>query len=470
MVDEAELSEREQEILRLVATGASNKDIALKLLISPNTVKVHLRNIFTKIEVVSRTGATLYAIRQGLVSSPNNLPAANNGIDASTFADDAHPRDETSSPISISTFEETETSNKSALSQKAAAGIRRRNIILVSGGVILAIILAFIILRRAGWVGLPVSTPTQPSIQANPEARWQVRPVLPEEVKSMAAAVYENELIIISGETPTGITGSVYQFDTTDGAWKDLATKPTPVADVTAVLLGEKIYVPGGRLTSGKMTQVLEVFDPRHDQWESKAPLPIAVSGYALAAWEGRLYLFGGWDGVHILASVYTYDPEQDRWTPRTTMPVARTYAGAAASNGKVFVIGGFDGKHALPSNEVYFPDRDGTNETPWDERTPLQTGRYAMGITSLADIIYLVGGITDNPTDQQSLQYIVQQDNWQPFENPPSPAGSNLVQVAFQDQVMILGGQASDKIVNQFLSYHAIYKVQIPSVRKSEP
>ena len=70
-----ELSERELEILRLVATGASNKEIASRLFISANTVKVHLRNIFTKIGVVSRTEATLYALKNGLVD-PSYLPKA----------------------------------------------------------------------------------------------------------------------------------------------------------------------------------------------------------------------------------------------------------------------------------------------------------------------------------------------------------------------------------------------------------
>ena len=63
-----ELSERELEILGLVVTGATNQQIAQKLIISVNTVKAHLRNIFGKLGVESRTEATLYAIQHNLVS------------------------------------------------------------------------------------------------------------------------------------------------------------------------------------------------------------------------------------------------------------------------------------------------------------------------------------------------------------------------------------------------------------------
>ena len=64
-----DLTERETEVLRLMAQGQSNKQIARSLQISEKTVKTHVSNILSKLGVQSRTQATLYAIRIGLVSA-----------------------------------------------------------------------------------------------------------------------------------------------------------------------------------------------------------------------------------------------------------------------------------------------------------------------------------------------------------------------------------------------------------------
>jgi two-component system, NarL family, response regulator LiaR len=62
------LTERETEVLRLLAQGKSNKEVAQALTIGEKTVKTHVSNILSKLGVPSRTQAALYAVRIGLVS------------------------------------------------------------------------------------------------------------------------------------------------------------------------------------------------------------------------------------------------------------------------------------------------------------------------------------------------------------------------------------------------------------------
>jgi DNA-binding NarL/FixJ family response regulator len=69
---EQSLTERELFVLRLVASGASNQEIAQKLSISVNTVKSHLKNILDKLQLENRTQAATYAVKHGLVSSREN--------------------------------------------------------------------------------------------------------------------------------------------------------------------------------------------------------------------------------------------------------------------------------------------------------------------------------------------------------------------------------------------------------------
>jgi DNA-binding NarL/FixJ family response regulator len=61
------LSERELEVLRLVAKGLRNKEIGAKLDIAEDTVKVHVKNIFSKLEVIDRTEAVVTASQRGFI-------------------------------------------------------------------------------------------------------------------------------------------------------------------------------------------------------------------------------------------------------------------------------------------------------------------------------------------------------------------------------------------------------------------
>jgi NarL family two-component system response regulator LiaR len=62
-----DLTARELEVLRLIARGQSNRQIAEELVISEKTVKTHVSNILSKLHLADRTQAAIYALREGLV-------------------------------------------------------------------------------------------------------------------------------------------------------------------------------------------------------------------------------------------------------------------------------------------------------------------------------------------------------------------------------------------------------------------
>jgi|GEM_PF-299894 len=77
------LTEREKDVLRLVARGATNRDIAEELVITENTVKVHLRNILDKLQLRNRQQAAAYAVQEGLIARVLPGSTYSNGVNGS---------------------------------------------------------------------------------------------------------------------------------------------------------------------------------------------------------------------------------------------------------------------------------------------------------------------------------------------------------------------------------------------------
>ena len=412
--DEYDLSEREREILQLVATGASNKEIAQRLFISPNTVKVHLRNIFAKIGVASRTEATLTAMRMGLVEGMQPTPP------------------ETGEELPLTP----------PVIQPQWIGLRTSLVVML---------LALLVVLSAWLLPLlrPAPAATIPAASATPAASWLPRAAPPAPPGEAAATVYEGKLYLISGRAGQSLSGAVLRYNPQTNRWDQRAAKPLPVRLAQAALIGEQIYVPGGRTAQDQPSDQLEIYDPRLDRWLSGARLPLPLSDYALAALEGRLYLFGGWDGKTIQDNVWVYDPQSDRWTAQGRLPSARSQMGAAALNGKIFLIGGWDGRNALNEVLSYYPNR----EAPWESRAALTRPRYAMGAAALLDQVYILGGSEDSAP----LQYNTTQDRWLSYPAPEIPLQGPITLLALETQLHLLtpGGQHQ--------AYQALYTLLAP-------
>lgn len=508
MINETnQLSEREREILRLVATGLSNQQIANQLGISINTVKVHLRNVFGKIGVASRTEATLYALRSGIVAVeaadvpamlPSDEPVLVQAEDAPALPPSqpltaAVPPGESVVPAPETTAEmivpavldsasapappELDRADLSAAPVPRLAepvpheGRRRRGLLRSALGLLGLLLFGTLMIASAhalGWIEVrALSTvggsvdPATPSAAADQRTRWQELPALPEPRAAFAVASLSDQIYVIGGENQDGVLGSVVRYDVGFEAWASLSDKPTPVSDARAVVLGEKIYVPGGRGSSdpGDVVAAFERYDPRTESWEKLRDMPQPRSGYALATAEGRLYLFGGWDGARYRQDVFEYDPGRDEWQERTPMPTARAYGDAAVVDASIYVLGGENESGPLATSELYFPAREG--EQPWVRRPPMPQARSRFGAVGVSSpsVIYIIGG------DQamEPLQYNADTDRWQPLVAPARPIGSQPGVIQQDTTIVTLGGKLDASTYSETMQrYQALYTLPL--------
>ncbi len=433
------LSERELEIMRLVATGATNRQIAHTLNISVNTVKVHLRNIFDKLTVQSRTEATMALVRAGLIAT-----------EAGQAAGDSSP---TSSepPEAVAPAAATEGTNRN----------RPVFLLLVAGVAILAGILAWN--QGFAWsVSAPV---TKTAVQVSP-TRWQSEPSLDLPRFGMGVVAYRGRIFVLAGGTTTpgqagetvGVTGRSAALDPATSSWTDLPHKPTPVQDVQAAALEGRLLVPGGQLASGAITTTVEAFDLATETWQRMPDLPAPRSRYALAVLEGRLILFGGWDGTAVQSSVLEYDSDAGAWHELTPLPTARADMACAVIEDSAYLLGGTDGQQPLSEAIAYQINAEDARSGPWSRLRDLPAPRAGASAVAIARSIYLIGGGKNLP----GIRYDLTSETWMPLSSPASTPWYGMGVATVDDRLYVLGG-LMDEPVGDVWSYTALYRYFLP-------
>ncbi len=439
-----ELSERESELLALLATGATNQQIAFALHISVNTVKTHLRNIFEKLGVESRTEAALYAVQHNLVSGM----AGAQGIESAAPAAAALP----------------EIPSPAALPWAPTWVVLCAVALLLAAGVG-----AFLWPLEAA----PGAAPANPfvddtAVQSQPlpasvSGRWQRQAGLNQARARFAQAVVSDTILVIGGLTADGWSGAVEAYTAADGAWLRRADKPTPVANIGAAVVNGLVYIPGGLDASGQAVNIHEVYDPVADAWHTAAPLPRPVCAYAIAPAPGGYYLLGGWDGSAYLSTVYRYDAASDSWSEAGALTSARGFAAAVTEGGRIYLVGGYDGRRVLDLVESFDPAA--SDAFTWQEHAQLTIPRAGLGLAALNGSLYAVGGGWQRPV-ATSERYDIAGDNWTSFDAPltgswrslgfsvlDTPAGSFLAAV----------GGWSDGYLAAVWLYQAQYRVFVP-------
>jgi DNA-binding CsgD family transcriptional regulator/N-acetylneuraminic acid mutarotase len=446
-----QLSERELQILEMVATGASNQQIARQLVISVNTVKVHLRNIFEKMEVQSRTEATMRAIQEGWVK------VAEEGT---------KPVEAMAAPAR--TFLLPETRQPLAPWQQ----------IYLLGSALLALALVFLPLipqeRAAETPNLPVIYAQAPTPALLPPAdapsnRWVSHESMPTKRAGLGLVALDGKIYAIGGVKDNNeATRSVDIYDSATNRWTEGGNKPTAAANIAGAVVDGKIYVPGGCTNEGKALVSFEIYDPKADSWSKGAALPEARCAYGLVPFQDKLYLFGGWNGKTFEESVFVYSLKTKKWDIlKSVMPQAKGYVGAAVLNGTVYVAGGYNGQEEF--NQLYVFESD-TGQ--WVEKAPMHEKRGGLGLIAAANNLYAVGGGW-NHSLTTSEKYDPASNTWTTFETPFSAQWRNLGLTAIDTQIYAIGGWNGDKseYMDAVVSYQFLFQLFLPvSTSEEEP
>jgi DNA-binding CsgD family transcriptional regulator len=425
------LTERELELVDLLSTGVTNREIAYQLDISVNTVKVHLRNIYAKLGAESRTEATMIAVRDGLVV-----------VDGLESTEEGTGEEET--------LEEVVEAPPPPLPW------------LKRGALILALLLAAAAVALTWPRGAPQAEQTsvlpggqagalvEPAMEDGSPSPWREMAQMPTRRAYMALAAVEGRLVAVGGLTPEGATGVVEIYDPAEDIWVRGQDKPTRGAHVSAAVIDGQVYLPGGCDDDRRATTALEVYDVARDSWHVASPLPEPRCAYAVAAKDGELYLFGGWDGARYVATTYVYDPAQDLWRTASPMAEERGLAAAAVLDQHIYVVGGDDGERELPTCAFYAPQ---TNA--WHPCAPLTIRRGGLGLVAMGGRLYAVGGgVRSSYLGFINEWYDPVSDAWQPVETPLTGEWRSPGVAVLDQAIYAVGGWSAG-----FLSVNHLYE-----------
>jgi len=233
------------------------------------------------------------------------------------------------------------------------------------------------------------------------------------------------------------------------GSWSERAPLLVPRAESSVAEVGGLIYVMGGYAGDRKVSDVVQVYDPRTDMWAYGPPLPMGVHHAMPAVVGGRLFLIGGevggsggpTDPSMFTDAVYELDPTGGAWLLRAPLPQPRSAGGAGVIGGKVYVAGG-----RPPHGHdfaVYDPDDDAWTTLP---DLPTQRNHLVAGV--IDGKLYVVGrrfGAGSNSEMTASVEvYDPILNTWQAGTPLPEPRGG-LTGAVVNGCLYAIGGEGND-------------------------
>ncbi len=194
---------------------------------------------------------------------------------------------------------------------------------------------------------------------------------------------------------------------TASGSWNILQSMSTARSHPAVAAFEGKIYAFGGGGPNFLSLNTSEVYDPTLNQWSPVCSMPTTRSGAMAAVLGDVIYVMGGGfkkpDGkFKFLTTVEAYYPLEDRWEEKPALLQPHDYPACAVLDGQIYIIGGHhpDATEGGPQTDPAFAFSqrwDGKSEQ-WEEIPLMPTPRFASSAVSIDNKIWVMGGVAFTP------------------------------------------------------------------------
>ncbi len=224
--------------------------------------------------------------------------------------------------------------------------------------------------------------------------RWSVGTPLPQPLNHMSAVGWGGSLYVVGGysqatDTSAGAVRSFWRYDPAMRSWTPMPPAPLARAAAGAAVLGNRLYVAGGRSDTQTTIDATAIFDFVTGKWSLGPRLHHAREHVAAVAAGGAVWLLGGRAlGQGNFADVERLRPGATSWQRMAAMPLARSSFQAVAAGGRIVVVGGEDATSTFGRVDALDPVTD-----RWQRLADLPQPRHGLGLVADGPLVYAIEG-----------------------------------------------------------------------------
>jgi len=241
---------------------------------------------------------------------------------------------------------------------------------------------------------------------------------------------------------------TVERYDPATNQWTTLASLNTARTGTMGAILNDQFFAIGGSSLSS-----IEIFNPIANSWSYGTSLPISLRHGRALSHNGKILVFGGYNGSTEVSDVREYDPGTEIWTSKASMTTARHGHQVAVYDKKIWIMGGrFAASNYLKTVEVYDPVTDS-----WSAGPNLTIPRF-WPVAWVGNGQLFIGGGRNTSTYQSTIEsYDPVSNSWEVVGHLPVSSYAGDVGVIGNQVYLAVGstssGVYSDKLYVSDLS-----------------